>query len=150
MNEDKNIPVPVRALSCFSAGEEVRHLGLAFRTDDCNFEVIDPENGRARSLMTGDDILMDDGYFIRLEEVRLLPETSDLSCAVRGDTYKSILDGSEYHVLSTDEHTVKLLETATGQVRLHSKIGSEVFYKLAREASGPPVDESGQFLLFEI
>ena len=149
MKQKTDIPLPEKNLKSFKKGDEVHHLGMSFSTDDCNFEIIDPEQGAVRSLMTGDDLILDEGYFIRLEEVSSLPSTSNLSEAQRGDNYRNILDGSQFRVLSTDEHTVKLIDNDSGQIRLHSKIGSEIFYKLEKEADGPMVDEYGQYLLFD-
>ena len=150
MSKKKKIPIPFRNLSTFKQGDEVRHMGIAHRTDDCHFEVIDPKQGIARSLMTGDDFLFNEGYFIKLTDLNKLPDTEDLKNAQKGDVYKNILDGTEYCVVSEDDHTVKLVETESGQLRLHSKIGSEIFYKIDKEDSGPPIDEDGQFLLFEL
>ena len=150
MKRETKIPVPERNLKRFSAGDEVRHLGLACRTNDCNFEVIDPERGLVRSLMTGDDITMDEGYFVHLKKVRFLPKTTNLRRARRGDVYRNILNAHEYQVLSSDEHTVKVIEKNSSQLRILSRIGSKIFYKLEKEESSHPVDETGQLLLFQI
>ena len=60
--------IPSRNLRDFAAGDEIYNLGLSHRTEDCNFEVLDPEVGALRSLMTGDDIIVEDGYFIKLAD----------------------------------------------------------------------------------
>jgi hypothetical protein len=150
MSKEKEIPVPNRTLASFKAGEEIRNLGTAHRTEDCHYEVIDPQAARVRSLMTGEEVILEEGYFILIADVERLPKTEDLRNAQRGDIYKNVLDGTEFQTLSSDEHTVRLLEIESGQIRLHSKIGSEIFYKVEKEKSSHPVDNDGQFLLFEL
>jgi hypothetical protein len=150
MSKENKIPVPHRTLSSFDVGQEVRHLGIAHRTDDCHFEVIDPQKAKVRSLMTGEDLIFEEGYFIRIQDVPNLPPAVDLQEAQRGERYCSLLDGKEYQILSTDEHTIRLLEIDSGQIRVHSKIGSEIFYKVNKEEPDLPMDDDGQFLLFEL
>ncbi len=148
MSKKKQIPIPKRNLTTFKVGDEVRHLGIAHRTDDCHFEVTDPVNGITRSLMTGEDVTFEEGYFLTLSQVKKLPKTSDLNEAAKGDTFRNLLTGNEFQVISTEEHTVRLLDNS-GQLSLHSRIGSSIFYKVNKD-SGPPIDEDGQFLLFEL
>lgn len=152
MSKEEKTVLPVRNLAEFSVGDEICDLGLSHRTDDCYFEVLDPEVGAIRSLMNGDDRIVENGYFIKLSDKALLPETSDLKEAVKGEFYKNLLDGHSYQVISAEQdHLVRLLDLDTGQMSLNSRFGNNYFYKIEKEDTGtPPIDNDGQFLLFEL
>ena len=153
MIQEKDIVIVEQCdLSQFEYGVEIRDLGLAHRTKDCHFEVIDPQQGRVRSLMTGEDVDVKVGYYVLLDNVASLPLTSDLQDAEKGQYYCHLLGGCCYKVLAADDpHLVRLLDLSNSQVRLHSRLGSEYFY--IYQVGGeelPPIDDDGQFLLFEM
>ena len=152
MSKEDKVVLPVRSLGEFSVGDEICDLGLSHRTDDCYFEVLDPGAGAIRSLINGDDRIVDSGYFIKLSDKALLPDTADLTKAVKGDFYRNLLDGHSYQVISAEEdHLVRLLDLDTGQVSLNSRFGNNYFYKIDKDITGtPPIDHDGQFLLFEL
>ena len=152
LSNEKKTVMPARTLNNFAMGDEICDLGLSHRTDDCYFEVLDPEVGAIRSLMNGDDRIVDNGYFIKLQDKSLLPETIDLKDAVKGEFYKNLLDDHTFQVVSSEEdHLVRLLDLETGQVSLNSRFGNNYFYKIDKDDTGsPPIDNDGQFLLFEI
>ena len=134
----ENYPKPRESLTSFSCGDEIIDLGRSQSSKDCHFEVLDPARGIIRSLMTGDDL-------------EKLPETISLEKAQKGEFYKNIIDGKEYQVISADdEFMVKLLDLENNQVRIHSRLGSSFYLKFRPDGdSVPPIDEDGQYLLFD-
>jgi hypothetical protein len=144
--------LPSRNLTDFAIGDEIYNLGLSHRTEDCNFEVLDPEVGALRSLMTGDDTIVDSGYFIKLADKNRLPSTADLKNALKGEFFNNLLDGKTYQVVNAeDDHLVRLLEIDSGQVSLNARTANNYFYKINKDDTGrPPIDNDGQFLLFEL
>ncbi|MCM8537673.1 MAG: hypothetical protein NE334_17160 [Lentisphaeraceae bacterium] len=149
--ENKAI-LPVADTKGFTVGEEICDLGLYHRTKDCNFEVLDPKEGAIRSLMTGEDTIVESGYFIRLSEMKNLPDTSDLTDAQKGEFYRNLLDGHTFQVVeSEDDHLVRLLNVDTAQLSLNARTANNYFYKIDKDNTGsPPIDNDGQFLLFEL
>ena len=144
-------PQPKEDLSSFSVGDEIVDLGRSQSSKDCNFEVLDPQKGILRSLMTGDDIEKDSGHFLLLQDLEKLPETISLEGAQKGEFYRNIIDGKEYQVISADdEFMVKLLDLENNQVRIHSRLGSCFYLKFQPDGDMvPPIDEDGQYLLFD-
>ena len=151
MKKKKNpFPVPVRKLTAFVVGEEICDLGLSHRTVDCHYEVLDPLEGAVRSLMTGEDRVIQHGYFVILSDVALLPQTWDLTLAKKGDNYNNLLDGESYQAIAEEDHTIKLTNLKTGQQSLHARTANCYFYKIDGGPTSPPIDKNGQYLLFDI
>ena len=144
-------PKPRENLKSFSCGDEVIDLGRSQSSPDCHFEVLDPEKGILRSLMTGDDFKKEEGHFLLLKDLKNLPKTESLEKAQKGEFYKNIIDGKEYQVISADdEFMVKLLDLENNQVRIHSRMGSAYYLKFLPDGDAvPPIDEDGQYLLFD-
>ena len=144
-------PKPQEDLSSFSCGDEIIDLGRSQSSQDCHFEVLDPKKGILRSLMTGDDIDKDSGNFLLIQDLEKLPKTITLENAEKGEFYKNIIDGKEYQVISADdEFMVKLLDLENSQVRIHSRMGSSFYLKFQPDGDAvPPIDEDGQYLLFD-
>jgi len=147
----ESYPTPEENLTSFKKGDEIIDLGRSQSGNDCHFEVLDPKKGILRSLMTGDDIEKKSGHFLLIEDLKKLPETVTLKLAQKGECYINIIDGKEYQVISAeDEHMVKLLDMNSNQVRIHSRLGSSYYLKFTPEGeSVPPIDEDGQYLLFD-
>ncbi|MCM8528847.1 MAG: hypothetical protein NE327_20155 [Lentisphaeraceae bacterium] len=147
----ENYPKPRESLTSFSCGDEIIDLGRSQSSKDCHFEVLDPARGIIRSLMTGDDIQKESGHFLLIQDLEKLPETISLEKAQKGEFYKNIIDGKEYQVISADdEFMVKLLDLENNQVRIHSRLGSSFYLKFRPDGdSVPPIDEDGQYLLFD-
>ena len=101
--------------------------------------------------MTGDDIQKDNGHFLLIHDLENLPETINLENAKKGEFYKNIIDDKEYLVISADdEFMVKLLDLENNQVRIHSRMGSSFYLKFQPDGDAvPPIDEDGQYLLFD-
>ncbi|MCM8540418.1 MAG: hypothetical protein NE328_09100 [Lentisphaeraceae bacterium] len=150
MSKD-NYPKPREDLKSFSCGDEIIDLGRSQSSKDCHFEVLDPRKGVIRSLMTGDDIQKDNGHFLLIHDLENLPETINLENAKKGEFYKNIIDDKEYQVISADdEFMVKLLDLENNQVRIHSRMGSSFYLKFQPDGDAvPPIDEDGQYLLFD-
>ena len=144
-------PKPHENLKAFSSGDEIIDLGRSQSGNDCHYEVIDPARGILRSLMTGEDLTKSEGYFLLIEDLEKLPKTVSLKDASKGEFYKNIIDGTEYQVISADdEHHVKLLDLAANQVRIHSRLGNSFYLKYKPDGDDiPPIDEDGQYLLFD-
>ena len=147
----ENYPKPREDLKSFSPGDEVIDLGRSQSSPDCHFEVLDPEKGILRSLMTGDDFEKENGHFLLLKDHDKLPKTVTLEKALKGEFYKNIIDDKEYQVISADdEFMVKLLDLENSQVRIHSRMGSAYYLKFLPDGDAvPPIDEDGQYLLFD-
>lgn len=147
----EDYPKPREDLRSFSAGDEVIDLGRSQSSPDCHFEVLDPKKGILRSLMTGDDFKKDSGHFLLLKDLHKLPKTVTLEKAEKGEFYKNIIDDREYQVISADdEFMVKLLDLENNQVRIHSRMGLPYYLKFLPDGDAvPPIDEDGQYLLFD-
>ena len=147
----ENYPKPREDLKSFSSGDEIIDLGRSQSSKDCHFEVLDPIKGILRSLMTGDDFEKKHGHFLLITDIEKLPDTIDLAKAKKGEFYKNIIDDKEYQVISADdEFMVKLLDLENSQVRIHSRMGCSFYLQFQPDGNAvPPIDEDGQYLLFD-
>ena len=121
---------PQQGLQSFLIGEEVKRLGFS-RPEESFYEVIDPENSLARSLVTGEEVNLEGSYFLSINQANDLPEPIDLELAKESDVYIHAHTGIHYQVAQKqkDLDTLNLINLESGEQSLFPRFGLAQFYK---------------------